>query len=250
MSASSVPLSVPDTALHQAPDTLTARLKGVLRSPRAACAAIAAKPRWAGALALAFVVTFGCSAALLETEVGRLALVDQWERTALAFGQPVDDARYAAFQRASENAAAYAAMSAFARVPLLVVAVCAVVFAVFTGIRRGSGRFRQVLAIGAHAAVILALREVVAAPLGYARETLASPTTMSPFFAMLDEASPAARFFGMIDLFVVWWIAVLAIGMSVLYGRPARPLVLGFLGAYLALAAALAAVMALMGGTT
>ena len=219
MSASSVPLPVPDKALPLAPDSLTARLTGVLRAPRATCAAIAAKPRWAGALAL-------------------------------AFGQPVDDARYAAFQRASDNPVAYAALSAFARVPLLVVAVAAVVFGVLTGIRRGPGRFRQVLAIGAHAGIILALREVVAAPLSYARETLASPTTMSPFFLMLDEASAPARFFGMIDLFVVWWIAVLAIGMSVLYRRPARPLVLGFLGAYLALAAALAAVMAVMGGTT
>ena len=43
---------------------------------------------------------------------------------------------------------------------------------------------------------------------------------------MLDEASPVARFLGVVDLFVVWWIVVLAIGMSVLYRRPTRSLAL------------------------
>jgi hypothetical protein len=220
----------------------------VLRAPRVTLAAVARSPRWAGVLLATLAVTFVCNAALLETEVGRLALVDQWERTALAFGQTVDDARYRAFEDASDNGVAYAAISALASGPLLTVGVSALLFVVFNR-QHGGARFVQVFAIVAHAGVILALRQLIAAPLTYSRETLASPTTATVFFAMLDEASPVARFFGIIDLFVVWWVVVVALGMSVLYRRPARPIAAGLIGAYVVLAALLAGAMALAGGT-
>jgi hypothetical protein len=206
-------------------------------------------PHWIGVLALTTVVTFLSSAALLETETGRVALMDQWERTAIAFGQPVDDARYAMFTRASEQGTEYAALTALATGPVLVLGVSVLLFAVFNGMLHGNGRFRQVVAITAYASVILALRQVVAAPLDYARETLASPAAANLLFPTLDEASPLARFLGVIDLFIVWWASVLAIGVAVLYRRRARSLVLGFIGAYLALAALLALMMAVAGGT-
>jgi hypothetical protein len=110
-------------------------------------------------------------------------------------------------------------------------------------------RFQQVLAVLAHAGVILGLRQVIAAPVVYARETLASPTTLNMFFASLNESSPVARFSGVLDLFVIWWIAVLAIGMSVLCRKPAPRLALSFMGAYLVMAAILTLAMALTGGT-
>jgi hypothetical protein len=66
---------------------------------------------------------------------------------------------------------------------------------------------------------------------------------------MLDETSPLARFFGIVDLLVIWWVVVLAIGMSTLYRQPARRLALAFMGTYVALAAILTLTMALTGGT-
>lgn len=220
-----------------------ARMLGIVRSPRQTFEAVAVAPRWADVLAVTFLATAFASALLLETEVGRLALLDQWERTAIVFGQPVDDTRYAAIKQASEYGAAYALASSFLSGPLLAVGVSAVLSASFRG-----ATYRQVLAIVAHASVILMLRQLIAAPLVYARETLASPMTLSLFFTMLDEASPLARFLGIIDLFVVWWVIVLAIGVSVLSRRPARVLALMFVGIYVVLAMILAAVMALTGG--
>jgi hypothetical protein len=106
-----------------------------------------------------------------------------------------------------------------------------------------------VFAVVAHAGVILTLRQVIAAPVVYARETLASPTTFNLFFATLDETSPPARFFGVVDLFVIWWIVVLAIGISVLWRKPAHWLALSLMGAYVVLAAILTLAMTLTGGT-
>jgi hypothetical protein len=229
--------------------SLGARIGGIIRSPRATFTAVAAHPRWADVLVACLVITFICGALLLATEVGQLALVDQLERMALAFGQRVDDARYVELLDASQHGVLYAAVSALASGPVLVFALALIVYGVFTGLQRGDARFNQVLAIVAHAGVILALRQVVAAPLNYVRETLASPTTLSPMFTMLDEASPLARFFGVIDLFVLWWTVVLALGVATLYRRRARPVILSFVGVYALLAALLALAMAMTGGT-
>ena len=93
--------------------------------------------------------------------------------------------------------------------------------------------------------MILALRQLLAAPVTYLRETLTSPLTLNMFFSMLDEASPLARFAGTVDFFAIWWVVVLAIGMSALYRRPLRGLILAFGGVYLLFAAALGAIMAI-----
>ena len=229
-------------------DSLLSRIGGVLRAPRATFTGVAEAPSWAGVLAVTFAVTFICGAVLLETETGRLALLDQWERTATAFGQPVDDQRYAVLADASENGVVYAAASALISGPLLAVGIAILLHALFTRLGGGTATFKQVLAVVAHAGVILALRQILAAPLNYSRETLASPMSFGLFFPMLDEASPLARFFGVLDFFVLWWIVALGIGMSVLYRRRARPVVLGFAGAYVALATMLAVAMVLSGG--
>jgi hypothetical protein len=200
-------------------------------------------------LALTFIATASCGALLLGTDVGRLALLDQWERTGAALGLGMDAARYAAMERASRNGVAYAVAVAFAGGPVLAIGLAALIFGIFSRARGGTATYRQVLAIVAHAGVILSLRQVVAAPLDYGRETLASPLTLNALVTVFDEASPVARFFAMLDLFVLWWIAVLAIGVSALYGCPPRRVALGFMGTYLALAVTVALAVAIMGGT-
>jgi hypothetical protein len=239
---------LPQAMSPPATDSLLARVAGVLYAPRATFTRVIASPHWLGVLTLTTAVTFFSSAALLATETGRLALVDQWERTAVAFGQTVDDARYAMFHRASEQGAAYAALTALATGPLLVFGTSMLLFAVFNGMLKGKAQFRHVVAITAFAGVILAVRQVIAAPLDYARETLTSPATANLLFTSLDEASPLARFLGVIDLFVVWWACALAAGVAVLYRRRASTLMLAFIGAYVVVAVLLALLMAVTGG--
>lgn len=225
------------------------KLIGVVTAPRTTLAEVAARPTWVPVLALTTLMTFAAGAGLFQTETGRLALVDQWERTALAFGQDVDDARYATMQQASRNGAAYAALTALTGGPALTLAVAALLHAFYTRIRGGPASFRQVFAVTAFAGVILAIRQVVAAPIDFARETLASPTTLSFLAPGLDESSPFARLLGAVDLFVVWWIVVLGLGIAGIYGKPARGVIAGLIGAYVVLALALVVSMAISGGT-
>jgi hypothetical protein len=175
-----------------------------------------------------------------------VALVDQWERTALAFGQQVDDGRYAEMQELSRYGMPYAAATTVIRGPGAAMALAGVLYGVFSA-RGRRARFRQVLAVVVHAGVILALRDVVAAPLNYARESLASPLTLLQLLGMFDEASPLARLLAMIDLFMIWWLVVLAIGLAVLYRTHARKVAAGLLAAYAGIAILLAGSMAVLG---
>ena len=234
---------------YQEFDSLPARVVGVLRSPRAVFRAVIARPRWADVMALTFAVLLACGVGLMLTSVGRQALADRLERTALAFGRKVDDAQYRRFQDVSKNGVRYAVLQAVAAGPILAAGAAAVIFVVFTMVGSGAARYQQVLAVTVHAGVILALRQVVATPINYTRETLASPATLTMFAPMLDEASPAARFFGAIDLFIVWWLVALALGVALLYDRNARATATAFVGAYLGFAALLAIAMVVSGGT-
>ena len=229
--------------------SIPGRIIGVVRAPRTTFETVAGAPLWAGVLATTFLVMVSSTALVLETNVGRLALLDQLERTAIAFGQPPDDRQYAALEDVSENGVGYAVVTSLVTGPLLAVALSAALYGIFRVAAGAGATYRQVLAVVAHASVILALRQVIAAPVTYARETIASPMTLSLFFTMLDEASPLARFAGTVDLFVIWWVVVLAVGMSVLYRRPARRLALVFVGVYIVLAILLAVVMMSTGGT-
>jgi hypothetical protein len=74
--------------------------------------------------------------------------------------------------------------------------------------------------------------------------------SLGVWFPGLDETSAVARMLGLVDLFALWWVVVLAIGVSVLYGRRASRVAAGFVGVYVGLAVGLAAVMAVLGGTT
>jgi len=193
-------------------------------------------------------VTFMCSAGFLSTEIGRQALVDQWERSASALGS-VDDATYAQMEDTVERfRLAYAGVTALASGPALAFALATLLWLLLNRTTRRHASYVEVLAIVCYAGIILTLRQVIATPIDYMRETIASPTTLIRFFPMLDEVSPVARFLGAIDLFVIWWIAVLAIGVSVLYQRRARSLALVFTGTYLVLALLLALAMAASGG--
>lgn len=228
--------------------SLAARMYGVIRRPRATFAAILLTPSWLPVLVATTAITFLCGIAFLRTDVGRQALVDQWERTATAFGQSVDDAAYARMEETAASGSAemlYAGATALGYGPALVFAASGLLFLSLKPRRP----FVDVLTVASYSAVILALRQVIATPVDYVRESIASPTTLMQFFTMLDEASPAARFLGVIDLFVVWWIVVLAVGASVLYRRSTRSLALALTGAYVALALLAALAMAVSGGT-
>jgi hypothetical protein len=196
------------------------------------------------------VLTASSQAIFFQTDVGQVALVDQWERTALAFGQTVDDARYAEMQALSRSGPLYGVATSVAAGPVLTLALATVVFLVFRRRDGGTVSYSQVVAVIAHASVILAIRELVSVPVSLAREATGGATSLGLWFPALDVASFAGRFVGALDVFVIWWVVLLGIGVGVLYEWPARSLSATFLGVYAGVALLLAITMTVMGGTT
>jgi hypothetical protein len=226
--------------------SVSARVLGILRRPRPTLQEAASNPRWAALLVALTLATAAAGAAVSATETGQLALVDQWERTALAFGQAVDDTRYADLHAWSRLGPVVAAGNALLAGPGVALVVSLVVFG-WVRRRATTGpavSYTQVLAVVVHAGVILAVGRLVAAPLVYARETTASATTVGSWFPSLDEASPVARFLGTLDFFTLWWAVVLGIGVAVLSGQRARTCAVWVLSVYVGIALVAAAVMA------
>lgn len=225
--------------------TIPSRVLGVILRPRATLAAAAADAHWTGILALSTILAATASVLFYATEVGRLALVDRLERTAAAFGREVDDASYATLQAFGAYSEIYGLGSAVAGVALLTMAVAILAFVVLPR-RDGKPTFHQVMAVAAHASVILALRFVLAAPVGYVRETAAGATSVGVWMPLFGATSIASRFFGMLDLAILWWAVVVALGLAVLYDRPARRLALAFVSVYVAVALAAGTIVAVM----
>jgi hypothetical protein len=62
------------------------------------------------------------------------------------------------------------------------------------------------------------------------------------FVPFLDENSFLSRLLGTIDLFQIWWLVVLAIGLGVLYKRRTGPIATSLLTVYAVIILAIAAV--------
>ena len=99
----------------------------------------------------------------------------------------------------------------------------------------GAGTFKQVYAVVAHSAVIVALQQVFTTALSYASEKLAG-ANLGIFVPMLDEKNIVTLFLGSIDLFFVWATISVAIGLGVLYRRRTGPIATTLLGIYVVIA--------------
>ena len=224
------------------------RITGVLWQPRATMAEIVRHPAFVTTwIAVAFVVAL-CGGALLSTPVGRQALVDERVRVVEALGGRVDDAAYAALQTDPPALVYLTSGGRFLLTPpmTLLVALGLVMLAASSGARV---RYVVALAIVVHATVVLAVQQVVATPLHYLRESLTSPTNIAGLLPMLEEGSWPARLLGSVDVFGLWWMWLLSVGLAAATGTPARRYLWKLLIAYVGIAAIVATVFAVLGGS-
>jgi hypothetical protein len=240
--------SAPPSPDARAPKRLIARLIGVLIAPRATYRDVAERPRSLGVLLAVMAVLVGTSTAVLSTEVGKQALLDQQVRTLESFGRQVTEAQYRRFERMGPQVALINAGGQIAGVPLAVALVAGVMFGITKAVLGGGASYAQVFAIVAHSFVIQAVRAIVSAPLEYLEGTLASPTSVATLLPFLAEGSFDSRLLGSVDLFILWWLISVAIGVAELSRRRAAPIAAGLLVAYATIALVVAAIGAAVAG--
>ena len=221
--------------------TLPARLIGVLFAPRATYAGLAARPRWLGALAVVVLTSTVSLWAFLSTEVGRNAMLDQQVRQAESFsGRPVTDAQYERMQ-SMLSYAPYFAAAQLVTLPVAAVILAGIAVGIFNAFLGADGTFRQAFAVVVHSGVIIMLAQLFTLPLDYARESMTSPTSVAVFLPFLEEGSFPARLLGVVDVFQIWWIASLAIGLAALYRKRTGPIAVAMMSLYIVIALVIAA---------
>jgi hypothetical protein len=221
---------------------LPARFAGVIFSPRATYADVAARPRIAGMLLLVLAIIVSATFAFLSTDVGQQASLDNQVRQMESFGRTITDAQYAQMERMAPFARYFAAGFQLLLTPTLALIVAGLAFAVFNAALGGDANFKQVYAIVVHSGAILVIQALFGLPLAYARQSLSGTTNLAVFVPFLDEASFAARALGAVDLVLVWWLVSLAIGLGVLYRRRTAPIATTLLIIYVAIGVIIAAV--------
>ena len=222
------------------PPSLMSRAIGVITSPRATFEKIVAVPRVGGALMLVTIISTAAMFVLLSSESGQQAWLDQAVAQQEAWGNTVSDDQYAGMQRMAKYAGYMGAAQFIIGVPLGALITGGILFAIFNALMGGTASFKQVMAVVAHSQIISALAFLVTTPINYVKGTLTGATNLGVLFPMLDESSFFARLLGMMDLFLLWWLFVLSVGIAVLYKRKTSSVAMVLFGIFFVIALGLA----------
>jgi hypothetical protein len=232
------------TGANPAPKSLPARFIGIITSPRETFESIVAHPKWLGMLALAAVTMGLLFGGFLFTKVGQDAWLDAAVNS--SFSRNVTDQQIQGMQRIAPFVGYFAVVQFLILLPIISAVLSGILYAVFNAIMAGTATFKQVFAVVVHAGPIAVLSALFTVPLNYFRGTMSSATNLGVFLPMLPEQSFAAHFLGVIDLFLIWQLLVLSIGLAVLYRRRTQPIAMALLAVYAVIALIIAFVR---GGT-
>ena len=231
------------------PKGLLARAVGVVVSPKATYANVAAHPRILGVLGLVLLVLVLASTTFSASPLGKELTLEQAVRLMEGFGVQVSDQMYTQMETRIMNQRPYgAAIQPAVSFPIMAAVCAGIILAVYTALLGGDAKFKAVYAVVVHSGVLLALQTLFVYPMFYLKESMASPTSMAVFLPFLDETTFVARFIGAVDLFYLWWIVNLAIGVGVLYRRRTSPIVWTMMAVYAVIALVIAGVGAAFSG--
>jgi hypothetical protein len=124
--------------------------------------------------------------------------------------------------------------------PIIVLIFSGILFAIFNAGLGGEASFKQVMSIVVHAGVISTVSAVLSGTVNYFMGRVGTLTNMGALLPMLSEKSFLSNFLGAVDLFLIWWIVVLAMGLGVLYKRRTQPIAISLLSVYAVIALGIA----------
>ena len=228
------------TGATAAPKSLVSRAVGIITAPRATYESIVAHPKWLGMLALSAGGLGLLIGGFLLTNVGQEAWLDAALNSPFS-GQPSEQA-IQGMERMAPYVGYFTVVYMLVLVPIFMCIVSGILYAVFNAAMGGNATFKQVLTVAVHTGPIGILSQLFTVPLNYFRGTMTSATTLAVLLPMLPEKSFVSRLLGMIDLFLIWQLVVLSIGLAVLYRRRTQPIATALLVVYAIIAVIVALV--------
>jgi hypothetical protein len=220
--------------------SLLARIVGIVVSPKETFQSVVASPKWFGVLATTTLAAALFTALPLTTEAGRQSAIDKQVTQMQSFGVQVTDEMYQRMEQGAGRMPYMTGGSIIVISPIIGAIFAGIFFAIFNAALGGEASYKQVFTVGAHASVISVLGAVFGGLVNYFRQRMDSVTNLGSLLPMLPEKSFAANLLGAIDIFIIWWMIVLAIGLGVLYRRRTQPIAFALLGIYAVIAIVIA----------
>jgi hypothetical protein len=241
--------TAPAAGSTPAPQNLIARYIGMIVAPKDTFLGLVPVPRWLGMMALTAVIVAFFTALPLTTPEGQQAALDQQVQQMQSFGFTVNDEMYAQMQKGAARMPYTTGITILVMTPIIAVIIAGIFFAIFNAALGGEASFKQVLAVLVHAGAVSSLSSVLTGTINYLRGTsLTSVANLGALLPMLSDKSFAANLLGAIDIFLVWYIIVLAMGLAVLYKRRTQPIAISLLSVYAVIAIVIALVKSRAGG--
>jgi len=231
-----------------APKGLLARFIGIITAPKDTFASVVPSPKWLGILAVTTLIIAVFTALPLMTEAGRQAAIDQQVQQMQSFGMQVSDQVYDALQKGSGRMPYTTGGAILVFSPIMAVVFTAIIFVVFNVAMGGEASFKQVFAILSHAGVVSAVSAMFSGIVNYFRNGTGSVANLGALLPMLPEKSFVSALLGSVDVFLIWYCIVLAMGLAVLYRRRTQPIAISLLSVYAVIALVIAFVKGRAGG--
>lgn len=214
---------------------LFARFFGIITSPKATFEAVVRNPKWVGMLALICVLSGASQFALTATERGRQAALEFQVKKMEQMGMTVTDEMYTKMQenQTSPITRVFGLVGIFIIFPLFVLLFAAILYAVFNAIMGGTAEFKQIVAVVTHGWVVLTVAGLIGTAINVARGTMeTSVANLGMLLPMLTEGSFVGNLAAGVDLFRIWFMVTLAIGLAVLYKRKTSNIFIGLFSVY------------------
>jgi len=225
-----------------------ARFIGIITAPKETFKGVVAVPKWLGMLVLTAVLSAFFAALPMTTDAGKQAALDQQVESMKSFGMEVSDQMYAQMEKGTSRMPYTTAGFVLFLSPIIAVIVAGILFAIFNAALGGEASFKQVFAVLVHAGAVSALSTVFSGIVNYFRGGVGSAANLGALMPMLPEGSFVANLLGTIDVFLVWYVIVLAIGLGVLYKRRTQPIAISLLALYAVIALVIAIIKSRAGG--
>jgi hypothetical protein len=217
---------------------LFARIIGVITSPKATFQSVVAHPRALGVIVVICLISAVTLGWFFSSQVGR----DAWLNSMIERGgAQMNDQQIAAMEKMAPMIGYFAIAQALIGVPIFMVVIAGLLYAIFNAAMGGTATFKQVFAVVAHSWVIPAVSQLFTLPLAYAKGELKSSTSLGVLLPMIDDSTFLGKFLGAIDFFLIWALIVLAIGLAVLYRRKTQSVATTLFVIYVVIALAIAA---------
>ena len=209
---------------------------------------VVAAPKWFGMLVVTTLLVAVFSALPMTTEAGKQAGIDQQVEQRRSFGMETSDREYAQMERMSGVMPYITFGMVVIMSPIIALIIAGILFAIFNAALGGEASFRQVFAVLIHAGAVSALSTVFSGIVNYFRGAMGSVANLGALLPMLPEGSFLANLLGTIDVFLIWYVIVLAIGLGVLYRRRTQPIAISLFVFYAVVAIVIAVVKSRVGG--